>query len=74
MTKYLIHYDSNDGEIQLRVQDNVALGFCRIKEAISIDKNKVPNSTTHKDEWLIWYDSWRKHFIKKYHLNPNDVQ
>ncbi|MEE1302263.1 MAG: hypothetical protein UHD64_05705 [Bacteroidales bacterium] len=74
MDKYLIHYDSDNSEIQLRVQHSVELGFCCIKEAIPIDKNKVPNSTIHKDEWWTWHNDWRKYFIKKYQLNPNDVQ
>lgn len=68
--KYLVHHEN--GEIQLRAQDSIALGFCRIIESIPIDD--MPNSTTHHDKWLAWHENWRQYFIKKYALNPDDVQ
>ena len=75
MSKYLVHYDSNKTEIQLRVQDSVALGFCHIKEAIQIDPTTVPSSLNYyRDEWLNWHNHWREYFIRKYKLDPNDVQ
>lgn len=75
MSKYLVHYDSDKNEIQLRVQDSIALGFCRIKEAIQIDPATVPSSLDYyRDAWLSWHNHWREHFIRKYKLNPNDVQ
>jgi len=67
--KYLVHYVN--GEIQLRAQDSVALGFCRIIESIPCDI--APSYIYHKDEWLAWHDKWTQHFIKKYNLNPKDV-
>ena len=67
--KYLVHYEN--GEIQLRAQDSIALGFCRIIESIPVDD--VPNSTNHHDEWLAWHNKWTQYFIKKYNLNPEDV-
>ena len=75
MSKYLVYYDRDKDEIQLRVQDSVALGFCRIKEAIQINPITVPISLgCFRDEWLSWHDNWRWYFIRKYKLNPNDVQ
>lgn len=68
--KYLVHHENS--EIQLRAQDSVALGFCRIIESIPVDD--MPNSTTHRDEWLAWHDKWTQYFIKKYNLNPDNVQ
>ena len=71
MTKYLVHHDN--GEIQLRAQDSIALGFCRVIESIPVDN--VPRSDSyHKDEWLAWHDKWTQYFIKKHNLNPDDVQ
>lgn len=67
MTKYLVHYEF--GNIQLRAQDSIALGFCRVIESIPV--NDRPNC---KDEWLAWHDKWTQYFIKKYNLNPDDVQ
>ena len=74
MDQYLIHYDREKNEIQLRVQHSIALGFCNIKEAIEIEPTTIPNSTTRKDEWLVWHNDWKQYFIKKYRLNPEYVQ
>lgn len=71
MMKYLVHYDSDKSEMQLRRQHNVALGFYDIKQSIPIDKESVPKS---KDKWLDWHDKWKWFFIKTHQLNPNDVQ
>ena len=73
MPKYLVHYDSDKSEIQLREQHSQTLGFCDIKEAIPIERDTVP-TTYYRDEWLDWHDKWTQYFIKKYKLNPNDVQ
>ena len=71
MTKYLVHHEN--GEIQLRAQDSITLGFCRVIESISVDS--VPRSDGyHKNAWLNWHNEWTQYFIKKYKLNPNDVQ
>lgn len=70
MTKYLVHHEN--GEIQLRAQDSIALGFCRVIESIPIDD--MPNSTTHHNEWIAWHDKWKKYFIKKYSLKEEEVQ
>lgn len=75
MSKYLVHYDSDKSEIQLREQHSQELGFCHIREAIPINRSEVPNGSGYfKDEWLNWHDKWTQYFIRKYRLNPNDVQ
>lgn len=68
--KYLVHYEN--GEIQLRAQDSIALGFCRIIESIPVD-NIPQNDSYRKYAWLDWYNEWKQYFIKKYNLNPEDV-
>ena len=70
MTKYLVHHEN--GEIQLRAQDSISLGFCRIIESIPVDD--MPNSTTHHNEWIAWHDKWKKYFVKKYLLKEEEVQ
>ena len=70
MTKYLVHHEN--GGIQLRAQDSIALGFCRVIESIPVDD--MPNSTTHHNEWIAWHDKWKKYFIKKYLLKEEEVQ
>ena len=71
MTKYLVHYEF--GNIQLRAQDSVALGFARVIESIPV--NDMPSCNGyHRNEWLAWHDKWMQYFIKKYNLNPDDVQ
>lgn len=74
MQQYLVHYDSEKSEIQLRIQHSVALGFCHIKESIPINKETIPKSTIDKNAWLLWHDKWKQYFIRKYNLNPNNVQ
>ena len=71
MQQYLVHYDSNTSEIQLRIQHSIDLGFCHIKESIQIGKETVPR---RRDEWLLWHEKWKQYFIKKYNINPNNVQ
>ena len=68
--KYLVHHEN--GEIQLRAQDSIALGFCRIIESIPVDDMPSKNSY-NKYAWLDWHNKWTQYFIKKYNLNPEDV-
>lgn len=69
--RYLVHYNSETKEIQLRVQHNIALGFCNIIEAIP---EEAPPSTNNHDKWIEWHDGWVKYFTDKYGISSDRIQ
>ena len=69
--RYLVHYDKNNKEIQLRAQDSVALGFCRIVETIP---EEAPQSFNNGDKYITWHDSWVKYFAEKYNIPLDRIQ
>lgn len=69
--RYLVHYDSDLKEIQLRVQHNVMLGFCNIIEAIP---EEAPPSTNNHDKWMAWHDGWVQYFANKYAIPSGRIQ
>ena len=69
--RYLVHYDSNAKEIQLRAQDSIALGFCRIVEAIP---EEAPQSINNEDKYIAWHNGWIKYFTEKYNIPSDRIQ